>query len=347
MRRSVSIASHHKSIISIYKYYLRWYHTPVYLQECCDYLNIEKGKVFVDCTLGGGGHTKEILSRGGSVIAIDRDLDAINRANVNLKEYIDCGRLEIVLDNFSNIKSIVKSSKLAKNGVVQGVLADLGVSSHQIDEPRRGFAFRFNGPLDMRMGQTTATATTATATTATKTPSSSTTTEKSISEPNLTAADIVNKWTLTDIANAIYKYGEEPMSRQIAREIVSSRPLRTTKDLTDAIDRVVSSSQRVKCYARCFQALRIVVNKEMESLEQLVRDIGVVMEPKGRFVALSYHSLEDRFIKTMSKSREIERGTGTGTGVWKSIYKQMKPPKEELDHNSRSRSAKMRVLERQ
>ena len=179
------------------------YHVPVLLNECCEYLAIKQNGIYVDCTLGGGGHTREIIRRGGRVIGLDQDPDSIAKTSKELSEYINNERLEIVQTNFRFIEKAVQSAKLANGQLVDGILMDLGISSHQIDEPSRGFAFGADGPLDMRMGQgKTANAGAA----------------------EFTAATICNEWTVDDIADTLYHFGEETRSRQIAREIVLARP---------------------------------------------------------------------------------------------------------------------------
>jgi 16S rRNA (cytosine1402-N4)-methyltransferase len=226
------------------------YHRPVLLDECCDYLNISTGGVYVDCTLGGGGHTREILRRGGSVIGCDQDLEAISTASSLLTEYLNAGTLEIAQINFRSLESYLKRSNMASAGTVDGILLDLGVSSHQINEGRRGFAFSASGPLDMRMAQTPG--------------------EASPGTTALTAANIVNEYPLEELANVLFEFGDETRSRQIAREIVASRPLNTTGELAAVINRITPWKHRTQTLARCFQALRIVVNDELGALHDLL-----------------------------------------------------------------------------
>eukprot|EP01035_Chromulina_nebulosa_P041339 gene41339-55918_t len=178
------------------------YHKPVMLEECMDSLAVKQGGLYIDCTLGGGGHTKAILQRGGSVIGLDQDLDAVKTANEILQDYIKMNACEIIQSNFRNIETALSMSQLFGSRTppfVDGVLMDLGVSSHQINEPSRGFAFGSDGPLDMRMSNAPITAS------------------------SLTAAKILNEWSLSEIADALFQFGDEKRSRQIAREIVASR----------------------------------------------------------------------------------------------------------------------------
>ena len=257
------------------------YHIPVLLNECCEYLAIKPNGLYVDCTLGGGGHTREIIRRGGRVIGLDQDPDSIAKTSKELSEYISSERLEIVQTNFRFIEKAVQSAKLANGQLVDGILMDLGISSHQIDEPSRGFAFGADGPLDMRMGQgKTANAGAA----------------------EFTAATICNEWTVDDIADTLYHFGEETRSRQIAREIVLARPLNTTGALVDVINRITSWKQRSKTLARCFQALRICVNDEMGALDESLMSAHRCLRPGGRLVVISYHSLEDRRVKRLFKT---------------------------------------------
>lgn len=332
------------------KYALRYakeefdYHIPVMRDECCKYLlsgPVQEKGVFVDCTVGGGGHTKAILEKGGKVIAFDQDPDALVETSRKLSRYIESGQLELVHTNFRNIANAVGESKLAKNngGVCNGVLMDLGVSSHQINEPGRGFAFAVDGPLDMRMGRDNEV-------------------EQTLSSSSLTAATICNDFAQDDIADILYNYGEETRSRKLAREIVAARPIRTTKELVDVLSRVTPFKERTKILARCFQALRIAVNDEMGALDKALEDVHSVIRPGGRLVVLSYHSLEDRRVKTLIRTgkpqlnlddgdKNVPRGLRTDGLPWNAIFKKAQVPSpQEIEKNSRARSAKLRVAER-
>ena len=309
------------------------YHLPVMLNECCDNLSIKEGGVYVDCTMGGGGHTKAILERGGNVIGLDQDPDAIAKTSATLSKYIESGNLEIIQTNFRFIEDAVKSSKLAaktESKLVDGVLMDLGISSHQIDEPSRGFSFGADGPLDMRMGQGVG------------------------DSGSLTAASIVNEWDLTTIANVLYQFGEETRSRQIAREIVASRPVNTTGELEKIISRITMFKKRPQTLARCFQALRIAVNDEMSALIEALSTVQNCVRPGGRLVILSYHSLEDRKVKQLIRDGKIGINDDSNNNIdnniilpWQPIFKRAQIPSEdEINRNRRARSAKLRVAER-
>jgi 16S rRNA (cytosine1402-N4)-methyltransferase len=300
------------------------YHVPVLLNECCEYLAIKPGGVYVDCTLGGGGHTKEILRRGGHVIGLDQDPDSIAKTSKELKDYIDSKKLQIIKTNFRYVSDAVKSSELTPDGLVDGVLMDLGISSHQIDEPSRGFAFGADGPLDMRMGQGLTEGTS-----------------------GLTAAKIVNEWDATAIADLLYNFGEETRSRQIAREIVASRPINTTGELEKLISGMTFWKHRSKTLARCFQALRIAVNDEMGALDDALMTVSDCVRPGGRLVIISYHSLEDRRVKRLLKSGSVYENEELGVLPWIPLLKRAQAPtEEEIERNRRARSAKLRIAER-
>ncbi|KAJ1437212.1 MraW methylase family-domain-containing protein [Ochromonadaceae sp. CCMP2298] len=265
-----------------------WYHVPVMRDECCDLLKIKEGGVYVDCTLGGGGHTKAILERGGSVIGLDQDPDAIARASGVLSSYIASGQCELIQTNFRHIRSAVASSKLAadRHGLVDGVLMDLGISSFQINEASRGFAFGQDGPLDMRMNKGQA--------------------GQAPPTKGFSAHDIINEWEGTAIADVLFNYGDETRSRVLAREIVAARPLHTTFQLEAVISRITPYKQRSKTLARCFQALRIVVNDEIGALEDALESMHEIVTYGGMFVVMSYHSLEDRRVKQLFRSGSID-----------------------------------------
>ena len=317
------------------------YHVPVMMNECCDLLNIKPGCVYVDCTMGGGGHTRAILERGGKVIGIDQDPDSIVRVKRLMSNYIATGDLEVIQTNFRNIKDAIAASNLSgKDGTVDGVLMDLGISSFQIDEASRGFAFSQDGPLDMRMN-------------------------KGVLSDELedgahvlkvvSAFDIINTWDANDIADILYNYGDEVRSRVIAREIVLARPLNTTGQLESVISRVTQFKQRSKTLARCFQALRIVVNDEIGALEDALLQMHECIRFEGRFVVMSYHSLEDRRIKQLFRDGVLQghsvtsgsdRQTDTVNNPWRALTKRaIVPSDEELQLNRRSRSAKLRCAE--
>ena len=306
------------------------YHVPVLRDECLEYLQVKPGGVYVDCTLGGGGHTRAILNSGGSVIGFDQDPDAVAKASLVCKEFIDAGKLEIFQCNFRSFADVVLTkSALASarggggGGGVDGILMDLGVSSHQINEPSRGFAFGADGPLDMRMSK-----------------------GQAVGAGGITAATIVNEYSADALANVLYDFGEETRSRQIAREIVSARPLLTTGQLEQVISRITSWAQRPKVLARCFQALRIAVNDEMGALDDALQSAHRCLRPNGRLVVISYHSLEDRRVKRLMRPAEGGMG-GVGDAAWNPLFKRAQAPtEEEVARNRRARSAKLRVAER-
>lgn len=306
-------------------------HLTVLSHETVDLLNVAPEGVYVDATLGMGGHTKEIVARGPDirVIGIDQDQDAIEIAAERLSEYSD--RLTLVRSNFSSIKEVLSSVGME---AIDGIVADLGVSSMQLDKAERGFSFRFDAPLDMRM---------------------------SMSEDAQTAAELLEASSEEEIANIIYRFGEERFSRRIARRIVERReagdPVTTTKQLADLVERSVKRSPKDKIHpaTRTFQALRIAVNKELEILEQFLVDAIDSLKPDGRLAVITFHSLEDRIVK-----QTFQRLSGKCfcpprmpvcvCGARKDIEivtrKPVVPGEDELEQNPRSRSAKLRVVRR-
>jgi 16S rRNA (cytosine1402-N4)-methyltransferase len=251
------------------------YHTSVLLDESVSALVESVDGVYADATFGGGGHTAEILSRlskNGSVLAFDRDMDAIGNR-------IDDSRLTLIRSDFRWIHNHVLNQG-HKEGI-DGVLADLGVSSHQFDTAERGFSFRFEAPLDMRMNQ----------------------------EASLTAADILNNYEVEDIERILRIYGEVENSRKIAQMIEKARstaPINTTTDLADAIEKALPKFAEHKFLAKVYQALRIEVNQEMKSLEKFLIGAAKALKPGGRLVVITYHSLEDRMVKNFIKTGDID-----------------------------------------
>ena len=279
-------------------------------------------RTYVDCTLGGGGHTCALLERGARVIALDQDKDAINFASTRLQQFIDAGQLDIIYGNFRNMDVLVKRSKLFPIAGVDGILLDLGVSSYQIDEPTRGFSFGKDGPLDMRMDQSSLL------------PNLQTVVRSSGSRRELTAATIINDWSVEDIANVFFQFGEERRSRQLAREIVNVRPINSTLSLANTINNVTPWSQRAQTLARCFQALRICVNDELGAIDDALHAMEAILATGGRGVVISYHSLEDRRIKQKFK----------GDALWQPAHKKViTATEEEVSTNNRARSAKLRA----
>jgi len=304
-------------------------HRPVLLNETVDLLNVPRSGSFVDATLGLGGHTEAILnaSNNGVVIGLDQDTEAIEAATESLKHFGE--RVRIYHSNFSAIKTVLRDAGVEK---VDGVVADLGVSSLQLDSEQRGFSFRFDAPLDMRMDATS---------------------------NDATASDLLETLTETEIANIIYTYGEERFSRRIARRIVEKRkagePIKTTRQLAELVERSVRRSPKDKIHpaTRTFQALRIAVNREIEVLEQFVVDATDILKTEGRLAIITFHSLEDRVVK-----RAFQKLSGKCfcppriprcvCGAKKQVEiltrKPIVPGDDEIDANPRSRSAKLRAV---
>jgi 16S rRNA (cytosine1402-N4)-methyltransferase len=303
-------------------------HKPVMLRETLDLLDPRPGEMIVDATLGLGGHSEAILSAGKDInlIGIDQDNEAIAYATKRLAPFGN--RVKIVHANFSEIKSV-----LAREGVdsVDGIIADLGVSSLQFDSEERGFSFRFDAPLDMRM------------------------------DPDAgeeTAAEMLEYLTEEEIANVIYEYGEERASRRIAKWIVERRdrgePITTTKELADLVARAVKKGPKDKIHpaTRTFQALRIAVNRELEILEQFIRDSIDLLKTNGRLTIITFHSLEDRIVKqTFQKlagkcscpPRIPQCVCGAKKRIEIVTRKPVIPDQVEMQENPRSRSAKLRA----
>jgi len=236
-------------------------HTPVLSNEVLEYLNPASGKVFIDCTLGGGGHTEKFKIENSKlkIIGMDRDLDAIEFAKQKLSKYHN---IFYIHDNFSNIKKYVKSK-------VDGILFDLGVSSYQINEASRGFSLQKDGPLDMRMDQ----------------------------KQKLTADGIVNGYSAQELERIFRAYGEERYAGRIARAVVRSRPVKSTLGLKEVVEKAIPNWRKRESVTRIFQALRIAVNSELENLSKALIDAATLLRPGGRIVVISYHSLEDRIVK--------------------------------------------------
>ncbi len=298
------------------------YHVPVLLKQSIDGMNIKKDGVYVDVTFGGGGHSREILSRlqgDARLYGFDQDEDAEKNIINGNKHFI------FVRSNFRYLKNFMRY--YGEDSGVDGILADLGVSSHHFDDSQRGFSFRANGPLDMRMNQQSST----------------------------TASDIVNSYDEKRLADVFYLYGELNNSRQIAAAIVKSRQekeITTTEELSGIVRPYLKRDREKKDLARVFQALRIEVNHEMDALKEMLGAATDILKPGGRLVAITYHSLEDRMVKNLMK-------TGNTDGIEeKDFYGQIRSPfkvvtrkpitpdAEEQSANPRSRSAKLRIAER-
>lgn len=295
------------------------YHEPVLLKESIEGLNIKKGGIYVDATYGGGGHSFGILKKigKGSLIAFDQDEDA-------LKNKPDDERLVLINQNFRFMRNFLK---LYRAVPVDGILADLGVSSHQIDEPERGFSVRFEGNLDLRMSR----------------------------KKSLTAAQVVNNYSVTRLKDIFLKYGELSNGAKIAFEIEKARIrkyIQTTRQLQDATLKCAPKGMENKFYAKLFQALRIEVNDELGSLKELLDQSVEMLKPGGRLVIISYHSLEDRIVKNFLKSGNFEGRIskdffGNPEVSFRMITKKpVIPGDEEVAMNSRARSAKLRIAEK-
>jgi 16S rRNA (cytosine1402-N4)-methyltransferase len=289
-------------------------HEPVLTAEALTFLAPERGGLFVDCTVGLGGHTRALLEAGATrVIGLDRDRDALEVAAADLAAFGD--RAELVHADYRSLAEV-----LAARGIeaIDGALADLGVSSLQIDAEGRGFSFRRDEPLDMRMDRTA----------------------------GATAADVVNAMPEGELADIIFRFGEERHSRRIARAIVEARrrgPIATTGQLAATVRRAVPTHgwQRIDPATRTFQALRIWVNRELEGLEEFLRDVVTRLRGGSRVVVISFHSLEDRIVK--HTFRALERAEA----IVKVLTKRPVVPGEaELARNPRARSAKLRAAER-
>jgi 16S rRNA (cytosine1402-N4)-methyltransferase len=304
-------------------------HTSVLLDETIEMLNVRPGGSYVDATLGLGGHSEAILKADESVtlISLDQDQDAIAIAAERLAPFGD--RSKIRHANFSDIKSVLQREGITH---VDGITADLGVSSLQLDSDQRGFSFRFDAPLDMRM-------------------------DTSSDMP--TAAELLQSLTETEIANLIYGFGEERFSRRIARRIVERReagePIRTTRQLAELVERSVprSKKDRIHPATRTFQALRIAVNREMEILESFLADAIDSLKVDGRLAIITFHSLEDRIVKQIFQKKSGKCSCpprfpictcGASKEVEILTRKPIIPTEEEIDENPRSRSAKLRAV---
>lgn len=301
-------------------------HTPVLLAEVVEAINPGPGRIFIDCTVGIGGHTEAILERsqpGGRVLGIDADPMAIRLAGERLKRFGDS--VVLINANFSDIANVAGQYNFQP---VDGIILDLGVSSLQLEQAERGFSFAKDAPLDMRFGPT----------------------------QEVTAADIVNELSERELADLIFRYGEEKKSRQIAKRIVLNRPLRTTGELAKVIEKAVGFRPgKIHPATRTFQAIRIAVNEELKSLEKALPKAVELLVPGGRLVVISFHSLEDRIVKDFMRQESkgcicppdaMVCSCGHTPKLRIISKKAIVPTAEEQRQNPRSRSAKMRVSER-
>lgn len=296
------------------------YHVPVLLKESVDGMNICPNGTYVDVTFGGGGHSREILSRlekDGRLLGFDQDEDAE-------RNIVDDPRFIFVRSNFRYLHNFLRYHDIEK---VDAILADLGVSSHHFDDSERGFSFRFDGALDMRMNK----------------------------RAGLTAADVVNTYAEERLADIFYLYGELKNSRKLASVIVKARAngqIKTIGEFLEIIKPLFSREREKKELAKVFQALRIEVNQEMEALKEMLTAATEALKPGGRLVVITYHSLEDRMVKNIMKTGNVEGKTtqdffGNLQTPFKLVNnKVIVPDEEEIERNPRSRSAKLRIAEK-
>ena len=295
------------------------YHVPVLLQESVDGLDIQPDGVYVDVTFGGGGHSKEILSRlspKGHLYSFDQDADAE-------KNIVNDDRFTFVRSNFRYITNWMQYYGVEQ---IDGLLADLGVSSHHFDDETRGFSFRFDAPLDMRMNK----------------------------RAGQTAADVLNDYSEEQLADVFYLYGEMKNARRIAKAVCDYRrdkTIQTTADLGEVIEPLMRSEREKKDMARLYQALRIEVNHEMDALRDMLLGATKLLREGGRLSVITYHSLEDRIVKNVMKAGNVEGKVeqdfyGRVTSPFRLVNKVTIPSDEEQQRNPRSRSAKLRIAEK-
>ena len=307
------------------------YHVPVLLKESVDGLNIQSGGVYVDVTFGGGGHSSEILSRldeQAHLYSFDQDADAeqnVMRSEVGAeRRFVDDPRFTFVRSNFRYLKNWMRYYGVES---IDGLLADLGVSSHHFDDESRGFSFRFDAQLDMRMNK----------------------------RAGKTAADIVNDYDEEALANLFYLYGEIKQSRRLAATVVKARSQQrivTTQDLLGILEPIFKREREKKDLAKVFQALRIEVNHEMDTLKEMLKSATELLKPGGRLSVITYHSLEDRIVKNIMKTGNVEgKRIQDFYGKIETPFtlinnKVIVPSENEQQENPRSRSAKLRIAEK-
>ena len=307
------------------------YHVPVLLKESVDGLNIQSGGVYVDVTFGGGGHSSEILSRldeQAHLYSFDQDADAeqnVMRSEVGVeRRFVDDSRFTFVRSNFRYLKNWMRYYGVES---IDGLLADLGVSSHHFDDESRGFSFRFDAQLDMRMNK----------------------------RAGKTAADIVNDYDEEALANLFYLYGEIKQSRRLAAAVIKARSqqrIATTQDLLRILEPIFKREREKKDLAKVFQALRIEVNHEMDALKEMLKSATELLKPGGRLSVITYHSLEDRIVKNIMKTGNVEgKRIQDFYGRIETPFtlinnKVIVPSENEQQENPRSRSAKLRIAEK-
>ncbi|WP_287929300.1 16S rRNA (cytosine(1402)-N(4))-methyltransferase RsmH [Thermus sp.] len=278
-------------------------HIPVLYEEVLNLLQVRPGQVYVDATLGGAGHTKGILERGGLVIGLDQDPEAVARARA-----LGLPGLRVFQQNFRHLKEVLQEAGVSQ---VAGILADLGVSSFHLEDPKRGFSYQREGPLDMRMG-----------------------------EEGPTAYEVVNTLPLEDLRRILRDLGEEKQAHRIAKAIVERRrkaPIRTTLELAEVVRQAVGFRKAGHPARKTFQAIRMYVNNELGALEEFLRQAEEVLAPGGRLLVITFHSLEDRVVKRFLKESSLKVLT----------KKPITPSPEEVAKNPRSRSAKLRAAEKE
>ncbi|MHA8090726.1 16S rRNA (cytosine(1402)-N(4))-methyltransferase RsmH [Aquirufa antheringensis] len=295
------------------------YHTSVLLHECIDGLHIDPAGTYVDVTFGGGGHSKAILDKlgpEGRLFSFDQDPDAWEQA-----EKIDDERLTLITANFRHLEKYLRLHRVKQ---VDGILADFGVSSFQLDAPERGFSIRFDGPLDMRMG-----------------PSAS-----------MTAAELLNSYSADELQRILGMYGEVKNARTLAQAIIQARTrkaLETTQEFKEILNKLAPKHREFKYFAQVFQAIRIEVNQELAVIEEFLAQAPAVLKPEGRLVIMSFHSLEDRLVKNFIKAGNVQGKEdkdlfGVVHRPFESVIrKPITASEEELKLNPRSRSAKLRI----
>lgn len=303
------------------------YHVPVLLEQSIEGLNIHPEGIYVDATFGGGGHSMEILSHlndKGHLFSFDQDLDAEKNIQQEGHEMLLQDNFTFIRSNFRYLKNWMRYYKIDK---IDGILADLGVSSHHFDDENRGFSFRFDAPLDMRMN----------------------------TKASLTAADVINTYNEEQLADIFYLYGELKNARRIASLLVKARSqknIASTHDLIQAVEAVFGKTREKKDLAKLFQALRIEVNHEMEALKELLNSAQELLTIGGRLVVITYHSLEDRMVKNIMKTGNVQGKVqqdffGRIETTFKLLNnKVITPTPQEQQENPRSRSAKLRIAEK-
>ncbi|MCL2555605.1 MAG: 16S rRNA (cytosine(1402)-N(4))-methyltransferase RsmH [Firmicutes bacterium] len=298
------------------------YHIPILLDKIIETLQVKKGCLYLDGTLGGGGHSEGILKNGGNLIGIDRDIDAINECEKRFDRPEFKNRYTLIKDNFKNAKDILGDKKL------DGAVLDLGISSHQIDDPSRGMSYRFDSELDMRMDK----------------------------DAPLSAFDVINSYPEDRLLKILFEYGEERFSRNIVRNILKARgnkPIATTKEFADLVRKSIPNKNETHPEKRAFQAIRIEVNNELRGLDKAIKDIFDCLNSGARLCILSFHSLEHRLVKNIFN--ELSAGCICDKSLPQCIcmhmpqgklLKKQVPSSQEIKVNSRSASATLRSIEK-